>query len=79
MTDVLIRNVPEDDVRLLDHRAERLGVSRTEFLRRLLSEQARAESNQIRLDISVTDFAIFADIPDAADEDFIRNAWSHDS
>lgn len=78
MTDVLIRNVAEDDLRLLDHRAERLGVSRTEYLRTLLSDAARAESSQIRMDISVTDFAVLADLPDAADEDFIRDAWSRD-
>lgn len=79
MTDVLIRNISDDDVRLLDHRAQRFGVSRTEYLRNLLQSEARDESSQIRLDISLSDFAIFADLPDAADEDFIRRGWSREA
>lgn len=79
MTDVLIRNVPQDDVRMLDHRAGRLGVSRTEYLRALLSSEARDESAHIRLDIAVRDFGIFTELPDADDEDFMRRGWSQEA
>jgi hypothetical protein len=41
----------------------------------VLSHEARSESTRIRLDISVADFAILAEFPDAADEELVRNAW----
>jgi len=40
MTDVLVRDVPEDVIAALDSRASRLGLSRSEFLRRRLAQEA---------------------------------------
>jgi hypothetical protein len=40
MTDVLIRDVPSGVVRAIDAQAARLGLSRSEYLRRQLSERA---------------------------------------
>ena len=40
MTDVLIRDVPEAVVAALDARASRLGLSRSEYLRRRLAQDA---------------------------------------
>jgi plasmid stability protein len=40
MTDVLVRDVPEDVIAALDSRASRLGLSRSEYLRRRLAQEA---------------------------------------
>lgn len=40
MADILIRNVPPDDLRRLDEQARRAGLSRADFLRRQLHQQA---------------------------------------
>ena len=39
MPDVLIRNFSADDLELLDKQARRLGLSRSEFLRRQLHQE----------------------------------------
>jgi hypothetical protein len=39
MTDILIRDVPDDAVARIDASAERAGLSRAEYLRRLLVSQ----------------------------------------
>ena len=38
MSDILIRDVPEDVIAVIDHRASHLGLSRNEYLRRQLSQ-----------------------------------------
>lgn len=42
MADVLIRDVPDDVLAALDVLASRLGISRTEYIRRRLAQDARA-------------------------------------
>lgn len=69
MTDVLIRNVPEDELSRLDAHAARMGLSRGEYLRRQIAKDAARSSGPVTVD----DFAKFADL---ADEDLIRDAWS---
>lgn len=39
VTDILIRDVPEDVVAALDANAQRAGLTRAEYLRRVLAEQ----------------------------------------
>ncbi len=39
MTDILIRDVPDDVVAALDVSAKRVGLTRAEYLRRLLASQ----------------------------------------
>jgi len=39
VTDILIRDVPDEVVAALDANARRAGVTRAEYLRRLLAEQ----------------------------------------
>ncbi|MFN3217356.1 MAG: FitA-like ribbon-helix-helix domain-containing protein [Acidimicrobiales bacterium] len=39
MTDILIRDVPDDVVAALDANAQRAGLTRAEYLRRVLAEQ----------------------------------------
>lgn len=52
MTDLLIRDVPDDIVAAIDANAGRLGLSRTEYLRRTLTQAATRPSavtvNQLR-------------------------------
>ena len=40
MTDLLIRDVPDDVVAAVDARASRLGLSRSEYVRRRLAQDA---------------------------------------
>ena len=42
MTDILIRDVPEDVIAAIDIKAQRLGLSRTEYLRRTLARERDA-------------------------------------
>lgn len=45
MTDILIRDVPEDVLAAIDAKAKRVGLSRTEYLRRSL-ERERTETTK---------------------------------
>jgi plasmid stability protein len=40
MSDLMIRDVPDDVLRALDARAARLGISRSEYVRRRLAQEA---------------------------------------
>ena len=42
MTDMLIRDVPDDVIAALDAHARRLGLSRSEYVRRRLAQDAAA-------------------------------------
>lgn len=73
MTDVLIRNVPDDDLARIDELAARLGLSRGEYLRRRIAQEA-ARSTAV---VTRADFARFADLGrDLLDDDVMRGAWS---
>lgn len=73
MPDVLIRNFPADDLELLDEQARRLGLSRTEYLRRQLHREARRTKSAV----TVGDLDTFSGLlPDLADSDVMREAWS---
>lgn len=69
MTDVLIRNVPDADLSRIDGHAARLGLSRGEYLRRSIAQDARRD----RSPVTVDDFDKFASL---ADEETMRGAWS---
>lgn len=47
MDDVLIRNVPEEVLAVIDHRAGHLGLSRSEYLHRLLRQEAGRSDSQV--------------------------------
>lgn len=70
MSDVLIRDIPDDVLVALDKRAAQLGVSRTEYIRRRLAQDAA--------DVPVTTedlrrfAAAFADLVDPA---VMHGAW----
>jgi len=73
MTDILIRDVPDDVVAALDAKARRAGLSRTEYLRRALARE-RDESPGA---VSVDDLAAFSEtFADLDDPEVMRQAWS---
>jgi hypothetical protein len=72
MADLLIRDVPEDVVAALDAHAGRLGLSRSEYVRRRLAQDAAMPGSAV----SVEDLARFADVfGDLADPDVMARAW----
>ena len=71
MGQLLIRNVPDEVIAGLDARAARLGISRSELLRRRLAQEASAGTT-----VTVEDLRRFADsFPDLLDEQIMRGAW----
>jgi len=73
MTDVLIRDVPEEVVAALDAHAARLGLSRSEYVRRRLAQDAATPGSPV----SVADLARFAvSFADLADPDVMSQAWT---
>ena len=73
MPDVLIRNFSAADLELLDKQARRLGLSRSEFLRRQLHQEARRVATRV----TRVDLVHFSDlVPDLADEAVMTDAWS---
>lgn len=73
LPDVLIRDVPAEDLTLLDEQARRVGLTRTEYLRRRLHEQAR----RVHGSVTSADLNSLATILlDLADPDVMRDAWS---
>jgi hypothetical protein len=73
MADLLIRDVPADDVARIDAHAARLGLSRTEYLRRRLRQEAARSLEPV----TVPDLQGFASrFADLADDRVMRKAWS---
>ena len=72
MTDMLIRDVPDDVIAALEAHARRLGLSRTEYVRRRLAQDAAASGSPV----SIGDLARFAaTFGDLADPDVMSQAW----
>jgi plasmid stability protein len=72
MTDVLVRDVPDEVITALDARAARLGLSRSEYLRRRLAQEATGNAQPMTA-AHLTDFAeTFADL---ADPEVMKGAW----
>ena len=73
MADVLVRDVPDDVVAALDAHAARLGLSRSEYVRRRLAQDAATPGAPV----SVDDLARFAGtFADLADPDVMSGAWT---
>jgi hypothetical protein len=73
MGNLLIRDVPEPDVQAIDRHADRLGLSRAEYLRRLI----RQDSQRSAAPVTRQDLLRFSDqFSDLADADVLRDAWS---
>ena len=72
MTDMLIRDVPDDVIAALDAHAGRLGLSRSEYVRRRLAQDAARPGSAV----SVQDLARFAEMfADLADPDVMSESW----
>jgi plasmid stability protein len=72
LPDVLVRDVPDDVVAALDARASRLGLSRNEYLRRRLAQEAARNPQAV----TVEDLAAFADtFADLTDAEVMKAAW----
>lgn len=72
MVDVLIRDVPADVVAAIDADASRLGLSRSEYLRRKLARDVATAGEAV----TVEDLSRFAEtFADLADPEVMRQAW----
>jgi predicted transcriptional regulator len=72
LSDVLIRDVPDDVLAALDQLAARLGLSRTEYIRRRLAQDAHAA----RITVTTDDWRRFADAySDLGDPAVMDRAW----
>jgi len=71
--DILIRNFPAEDLNLLDEHAARLGLSRSEYLRRHLRREAR----RAMAPVTAADLRQVGDLlADLADDTVMTDAWS---
>ncbi len=72
MTDMLIRDVPDDVVAAVDARASRMGLSRSEYVRRRLAQDAATTGTAV----SVHDLTWFTDLfGDLDDPEVMSQAW----
>ena len=72
MTDMLIRDVPDDVVAALEANARRLGLSRTEYVRRRLAQDVAVSDSPV----TTGDLTRFAStFGDLADADVMSQAW----
>lgn len=73
MPDVLIRNIPAADLERLDEQARHHGLSRTDFLRRQLHQQACRSLDSV----AVSDLGAMSELlADLADPAVMDEAWS---
>jgi len=72
VTDVLIRDVPDDVIAAVDAHAGRLGLSRSEYVRRRLAQDAATQAAPV----TQGDLVRFAErFGDLADEGLMSRAW----
>ena len=72
MADLVIRDVPDDVIAALDAHADRLGLSRSEYVRRLLARAIAVSGSPV----TVQDLARFSEgFNDLADSDVMSQAW----
>lgn len=72
MTDFLVRDVPDDVVAALDARASQLGLSRSEFLRRRLAQEAATGPQPVTVAHLATSAETFTDL---TDHEVMKGAW----
>ncbi len=72
MPDIPIRDVPDDVLAAIDARAQRAGLSRTEYLRRTLSRERADDA----AGVTVADLTCFAaTFADLDDPEVMGEAW----
>ena len=73
MSDILIRDVPEDVVAAIDAHAAAVGLSRNEYLRRRLVQESLVGASRVTID----DLRSFAErCSDLSDPEIMRQAWT---
>jgi hypothetical protein len=72
MTDLLVRDVPDEVVAALDAHARRLGISRSEYVRRRLVADASMSDATVQVADLIQFSGLFADL---ADPEVMRQAW----
>jgi hypothetical protein len=73
MTDILIRDVPDEVLAAIDAKAKRVGLSRTEYLRRALERERVIDAGPVSLDQLRRVAALAEDLDDPA---VMSGAWS---
>lgn len=72
MTDVLIRDLPDEVLAAVDAHAARLGISRAEYIRRRLTADAATRDTTV----SMRDLQAFADLAtDLSNPEVMSDAW----
>ncbi len=73
MTDILIRDVPDEVLAAIDAKAKRVGLSRSEYLRRALERERVVDASAVSLD-QLRQLAVLAQ--DLDDPAVMSGAWS---
>jgi len=73
MTDVLIRDVPDDVLAAIDAKATKAGLSRSEYLRRTLARERDSTTAEVTVESLKRFSQSFAVLGDA---DVMNDAWS---
>ena len=73
MADILIRDIPDEVIAAIDARARRVGLSRTESLRRTLERERAGSAGPLTLVHFQRVASLAADLDDP---EVMANAWS---
>ncbi len=73
MADILIRDIPDEVIAAIDARARRVGLSRTEYLRRTLERERVGGSEPVTVDHLNRVASLAADLDDP---EVMSGAWS---
>lgn len=73
MTDILIRDVPDDVLSAIDARAKRVGLSRSEYLRRALDRERLSDAGPVTVEQLRRVAALVTDLNDPS---VMGGAWS---
>jgi hypothetical protein len=72
MSDILIRDIPDEVLLAIDARARRLGISRVEYVRRRLAQDAAMSS----VSVTTADLQGFGEaFADLSDPEVMSGAW----
>ena len=73
MTDILIRGVPAEVLAAIDAKAKRVGLSRTEYLRRALERERVQDAGPVTVDQLERAASLARDLDDP---DVMSGAWA---
>jgi hypothetical protein len=73
MTDILIRDVPDEVLAAIDAKAKRVGLSRSEYLRRTLERERVADAGAVTVEHLRRAATLARDLDDP---DVMSQAWS---